>query len=121
MLRSAQYLVFMAIERSAKAWLWEKFTNLCLALFYFWFIYIFTTDFVITHRVSSLLMLVYNAVVAFFVLVPVMPREVTANPLEWLISLGGTLGPLFMRPADEMNDSSVFIVVQGIVPLLPAG
>lgn len=102
----------MAIKRSTQAWLWEKFTNLCLALFYFWFIYIFTTDFVITHRVSSLLMLVYNAVIAFFVLVRVMPREVTANPLEWLISLGGTLGPLFMRPAGEMNDGSVFIVVQ---------
>jgi protein-S-isoprenylcysteine O-methyltransferase Ste14 len=102
----------MAIERAKLIWLWEKFTNLCLALFFARFIYIFAVDFYSTHRLSSLLLLSYQGALVLFSLARAMPRDVTRDPLEWMVGIMGTLLPIMLQPAAAMNDHIALVAMQ---------
>ena len=60
----------------------------------------------IAMRPYNILLLISEGLIALFILIRRPASNITTRPLDWLIAIGGTCLPLFMRP--------------GAQPLLPA-
>jgi protein-S-isoprenylcysteine O-methyltransferase Ste14 len=95
---------------SHRKW-WEYLGNGLFAIYSCFFACMMLADFIVRHRISSLLLLIFDVGVAWFAVRRPIPKEVNVSPYDWLISAFGLL-PLLLRPAPQIHDNFVFLVVQ---------
>jgi protein-S-isoprenylcysteine O-methyltransferase Ste14 len=95
---------------SHRRW-WEYLGNCVFALYSCFFMFLMVSDFLAKHRVSSLLLLIFDAGVAWFAITRPMPKEINVSLYDWMISVFGLL-PLLLRPAPEVHDNVVLLAVQ---------
>ncbi len=74
--------------------------------------FVMLADFLAKHRISSLLLCIFEAGIAWFVAVRPPPRETNISLYDWSIGLAGALSPLFLRPAGEPHDQLLLLGTQ---------
>ncbi|MCJ7601267.1 MAG: hypothetical protein MUO63_07145 [Desulfobulbaceae bacterium] len=77
---------------------WELATNIVVAMFFFYFAWIYANEFYSTLRVSALLILIKESCDITFYLCRKFPQKVSFSFISWVAALGGTLTPLLLRP-----------------------
>lgn len=92
------------MNKKIVGYIWEKSTNIALALYYGYFAYIHLGSFIMTSRVSSLLIVVFEAIIIFCLLFRSLPKEVSISLYDWSVALLGTLMTMLLRPAAEVHD-----------------
>lgn len=100
------------MQKKTLPYIWEKSVNVALALYYSYFAYIHLSAFVTTYRFSSLLLVVFEALIIFCLLFRSLPKDVSFSLYDWSIALGGTLAPLLLRPAPIMHDHIIWQIIQ---------
>ena len=93
-------------------WIWEKSANLLLVLIFGNFLYDFAIDFLITLRISTLIMLTYESMLVYFLITRAMPTGVSTSSYDWIISIAGTWLPLLMRPGVDFSENIVLQILQ---------
>jgi len=93
-------------------YIWEKFSNIVLALIFFRFAVIFAFDIVETHRISSCIFLLYESIIIFLFLIRPIPKEISTSVYNWVIAIVGTASPLLFRPTVEVNDTMLLWMIQ---------
>jgi protein-S-isoprenylcysteine O-methyltransferase Ste14 len=97
-----------------RAGLATAFTNVALAALFLLFAYAHYGSFERFQRPSILLIVVMEALFAFFFLTRA-PAEATAFSLSaWASTIGGTFLPTFLRPGEASQDVLVGQLLQGI-------
>jgi len=91
---------------------WEYFCNCMLVLFFLFFDFRMLVDFHLTHRISSLLVMVFETAVVYFVFTRPLPRQSNASLYDWTVALAGTLIGALLRPAPGIHDTALFLTVQ---------
>lgn len=91
--------------------IWEYLGNGIFAAYSCFFMLIMLSDFVARHRASSLLLILWDAVVAWFAVTRTMPERTNVSPYDWAISLFGLL-PLLLRPAAAVHDHVLLLAAQ---------
>lgn len=77
---------------------WELTTNIVVASFFFYFVFMFANVFVSTMRISALLILIKVSLDTTFYLCRKLPQKVSFSFFSWLAAFAGTLTPLLLRP-----------------------
>ncbi len=93
---------------------WEFLCNLTLGLFYLLFDIRMMVDFRLTHRMSSLLLMIFETLVVFYAFSRPMPKESNTSLYDWTVALLGTLIGVLLRPATEISDSTLLLTVQSV-------
>ena len=88
--------------------------NLSIALPFAFFAAAHLANFARHHRPSAILVVVLEALFAFFVLVRAPADKSTFDPWDSMITLGGTFTPLLLRPVEANHDLVAGEVVQVI-------
>ncbi len=91
---------------------WEWFCNLALAVMYGLFAYSYILDFINTHRLSSLILIVFELTLVVLLLIRRMPKQVSVSLYDWAIAIMGTTMVVFLRPSPEINDHLVLVTLQ---------
>lgn len=100
---------------------WEYVCNGAFALFCTVFMFVMLADFLAKHRVSSLLLCIFEAGIAWFVATRPMPKQTNVSLYDWSIGLVGALSPLLLRPAGEVHDHVVLLGAQLLGQLVYVG
>lgn len=82
-----------------------------LGLLYILFAVGMTRSFVFTHRLSSLLLLLYELLVAVFAFSRSYTKRASTSALEWFVAMMGSYLPLLLRATPHGRDNPV---LQGI-------
>jgi protein-S-isoprenylcysteine O-methyltransferase Ste14 len=85
--------------------------NVVFALYAGGFAYIMLADFLVNHRASSLLLIVFDGLVAFFAATRDMPKEINVSIRDWIFGFLSFV-PLLLRPAPEVHDNLLLLAVQ---------
>lgn len=93
---------------------WEWFCNIALAMMYAAFTYSFILDFMKQHRLSSLLLIVFELTLVLLLLIRRMPKEVSLSFYDWVIAVMGTCMVVFLRPDANVHDQPFLILLQMI-------
>lgn len=91
---------------------WEYLCSGVFALFCSTFMFVMLADFLVKHRVSSLLLCIFEGGIAWFVATRPMPKETNISMYDWSIGLVGALSPLLLRPVGEPHDNAALIAIQ---------
>lgn len=91
--------------------IWEYLGNGVFALYSCFFMFLMLTDFLARHRMSSLLLIIWDAGVTWFAITRTMPKETNVSTYDWFISLFGLL-PLLVRPAPQVHDHILLLAGQ---------
>jgi protein-S-isoprenylcysteine O-methyltransferase Ste14 len=91
---------------------WEYSCNTILGVSNLFFDLGMLADFQRTHRISSLLLCVFETVIVFFAFTRPLPKELNTSLYDWTIALAGTLIVMAMRPATQVHDNVLIIAVQ---------
>ena len=102
----------MLLKNPRLNWIWEKSANLLLVVIFGHFLYDFAIDFAINMRASTLIMMVYEAMLVYFLFTRAMPIGVSTSPYDWFVSIAGTWVPLLMRPGQEIHENGVLQILQ---------
>jgi protein-S-isoprenylcysteine O-methyltransferase Ste14 len=92
--------------------LWEYSCNAALAACYLLFSWVMLVDFTRTHRLSSLLLTVFETLIVFYSLCRPAPKQTNTSPYDWTIALAGTFILLLMRPAPQVHDHAPILAIQ---------
>ena len=87
-------------------------TNLLLGMLFFAFAYAHLQQFVATPRVSLLLIVGVEALVAVLVIIRRDADRTHHSVKTWVSTFGGTIGPLLLRPTEAPTDLLVGQVLQ---------
>ena len=79
-------------------------TNLALSVLFCAFAYSHLQQFLIQPRLSLLLIVVVEALVAVLVIIRRDPDRTDFHWMTWIATIGGTVGPLLLRPTDATVD-----------------
>jgi len=90
----------------------EYLCNTALCLWALLFNITMLADFLNRHRVSSLLLAVFEAAVVYFSVTRPMPKESNKSLYDWFIALTGTYLIFGMRPAPQVHDHLPLLLVQ---------
>lgn len=90
----------------------EYTCNFTLAAFYLYFDYRLLTDFIHTHRISSALLVIFETAIVFFSLTRPLPEKTNTSLYDWFIALAGTTIIILLRPAAQVEDNIILLVVQ---------
>ena len=99
-------------EKSSMRGIGIAATNLSLALFFLAFAYANALSFIDQPRLSVLLILITETIVAVFLLIRRDPDQTRHTWKSWITTTGGTLMPLLLRPTDAMADMLVGQLIQ---------
>ena len=86
--------------------------NAMLATCYLLFSWGMLTDFMHTHRLSSLILTFFETLIVFYSLFRPAPKQANTSLYDWSVALAGTFILLLLRPAPQVNDHPVVIAVQ---------
>lgn len=75
------------------------FSGVFLALIYGLFAYAHMLRFLNTHEWPLLFFCFSETLIVAFYIFRSKPKTISINPLDWIIAMGGTFSPLFLRPA----------------------
>ncbi len=92
----------------------RAFTNLSLGLLFGSFAYAHYRSFLNHHRASLILIVMAEALFAFFVLVRRPAAKASYSPWDWITTIGGTFAPLLLRPAEAPQDLVAGQIIQVI-------
>lgn len=92
--------------------LWEYLCNGLFAAFCAVFMFAMLSDFMATHRLSSLLLCIFEGGIACFALTRPMPKEINVSLYDWAISIVGAWTPLLLRPVGQPHDHSLLLGAQ---------
>lgn len=101
---------FKSLKKYRLAWEW--FCNIALAVMYGLFAYAYIFDFINTHRLSSLLLIVFELTLVILLLIRRMPKQVSTSLYDWAIAIMGTTMVVFLRPSPEVNDHLALVALQ---------
>ena len=87
-------------------------TNLLLAGLFANSIYLFYHDYEVSHRFSSLLMMVQMCCVVLFFVIRVAPSKVSAKPSDWAAAIIGTCLSLLISPVNSENEIVILMLLQ---------
>ncbi len=90
------------------------FTNLAVALLLGSFAYAHYRSFLSHHRASVILIVMAEALFAFFVLVRRSADKASFSPWDWITTVGGTVAPFFLRPNQASQDLVAGQIIQVI-------
>ncbi|MFI4875613.1 MAG: methyltransferase family protein [Blastopirellula sp. JB062] len=90
-----------------KRLVWEMCTNVFLAAFFFRFAWIQGASFLVSYRLSTLLLLIKVSSDVFFYLVRRPPQKVSISPYDWAVALMGTYAVILFMPASQSHDSLI--------------
>jgi protein-S-isoprenylcysteine O-methyltransferase Ste14 len=91
---------------------WGQYvSNGVFALYGSLWMFLLLVDFLTRHRVSSLLLVLFDAGVAWFAITRPMPKEINVSLYDWIIGFLSFL-PLLLRPAPELHDHVLLLAVQ---------
>lgn len=79
-------------------------TNLVLCVLFCAFAYSHLQQFLVQPRLSLLLIVVVEAIVAVLVIIRRDPDQTDFHWKTWVATIGGTIGPLLLRPTDAPVD-----------------
>ena len=92
--------------------LWEMIVAGALIIWYGYFAYVFGSHFFSTYALSSLVLLIYELMLVFFLVIRHLPKEISFSPYDWTVAIIGTVGSTLLRPADvSMLPEMDFIVI----------
>jgi protein-S-isoprenylcysteine O-methyltransferase Ste14 len=91
---------------------WQYLCNLALASCYMVFAVEMTIDYVLTHRVSSLLVTLFETIIVFYSLCRPAPKQRNSSVYDWAVGLGGTFILLLLRPAPQLHDYIALLAMQ---------
>jgi protein-S-isoprenylcysteine O-methyltransferase Ste14 len=92
--------------------IWEYACNITLATFYLVFDYYLITDFIATHRASSLLLAIFETAIVAFSLSRPLPQKSNTSVYDWFVALTGTTIVSLFRPAAMVNDHALLLILQ---------
>src|SRR5262249_28469043 len=81
--------------------------NLLLASLWALFAWAHLENLIALGRASALLMVAKESLDVFLYLTRPSARAFSRSPYAWLVGLGGTFGPLLLRPTDAAQDAPV--------------
>ncbi len=64
-----------------------------------------------TWNIAFLLFVVLETIQAGFFLFRSMPRLISLDPFDWVVAIGGTFAPLFLRPGGEVLWSNASVLL----------
>jgi len=96
---------------SHRKW-WEYLCNTVFAILSAVFMLAMLVDFMTNHRLSSLLICVFEGAMAWFAATRPLPKETNLSLYDWIISPIGAYLPLFLRPVGEPHDSIFLLAAQ---------
>ena len=88
------------------------FTNMMLATFFVFFAIANAKSFIANPRLSVLLIVITESVVAFFLIIRRDPDETHHSWQTWITTTLGTLAPFLLRPIDAEADHLVGSILQ---------
>ena len=91
---------------------WEYLGNVLLALYSLGFFIGMLVDFRSRHRPSSLLVAIFEGAVVWFSLSRPMPKSSNVSMYDWSIALLGSFVILATRPAPQVHDQILLLIVQ---------
>lgn len=86
--------------------------NFTLAAFYLYFDYRLITDFMLTYRISSALLVIFETAIVFFSLTRPLPDKTNTSLYDWFIALSGTTIVILLRPSAQVDDNIALLTVQ---------
>src|SRR5579872_7410676 len=92
--------------------LWEYCCNASLAACYMIFSWGMLSDFTRTHRLSSLILTVFETLIVFYSLCRPAPKQTNKSIYDWTVALAGTFILLLLRPAPQVHDHPAVLAVQ---------
>lgn len=93
---------------------WEIGANIVLSLFFLQFLIANGREFLVTWRISTLLLVIKVATDVVFYLIRRVPKEVSISPYDWAIALLGTYMVAFFRPEQHGSDLLAAQVLQTV-------
>src|SRR5262245_65534110 len=90
----------------------EAGANLVAAGLYLVFAAVHLQGFVLTHRPSLFLVVAVETLVAVLFVLRAPATQASLSLYSWITTLGGTLAPLLLRPADAGHDVLLGQVIQ---------
>jgi protein-S-isoprenylcysteine O-methyltransferase Ste14 len=91
---------------------WEYLCNGVFAAFCAFFMLAMLTDFISTHRASSLLLCIFEGGITCFALTRPMPKTINVSLYDWTIGLIGAFVPLLLRPVGNPHDLPLLLGAQ---------
>ena len=92
--------------------LWEYCCNTGLAACYLIFSWGMLIDFTRTHRLSSLILTVFETFIVFYSLCRPAPKQANTSIYDWTVALAGTFILLLLRPAPQVHGHPAVLTVQ---------
>jgi len=106
------------MPRLTRAGLATAFTNVSLAAMFLLFAYAHLLSFSKNPRPSVVFIVVIETLLGIFLLVRNSADQASSSSWDWMTTIGGTFGPLFLRPIAASDDVAGGQVVQIIGLLL---
>ena len=100
------------MDKVKQKYYFEKAANLAGVIFFGFFAYNFLIDFIVSHRLSSLLILVMESIVIYFFLTRDIPKQTSMKFYDWFIALACTYLPLLLRAGPNIYDLSFLLYLQ---------
>ena len=102
----------ISLIKANRKYLIEKAVNL-LGVFFFGFLaYNMLVDFIVSHRPSSLILLIMESIVIYFFLTRDIPKQTSMRFYDWFIALVCTYLPLLLRAAPGFSDVTFLLYLQ---------
>jgi protein-S-isoprenylcysteine O-methyltransferase Ste14 len=92
--------------------LMELTCNVLLSLLFLQFLIVHGKQFLVDHRLSTLLLVLKVATDVVFYLIRGVPKEITLSPYDWTVGVMGTFMIAFFRPEAHGNDHLLAQVLQ---------
>jgi protein-S-isoprenylcysteine O-methyltransferase Ste14 len=92
--------------------LWEYMGNAVLALWSLSFFIALLVDFNSRHRVSSLLMVIFDGALVWVAVTRSMPKSVNVSLYDWAISFAASWIVFLLRPAPQIHDNLLLLGIQ---------
>jgi protein-S-isoprenylcysteine O-methyltransferase Ste14 len=92
--------------------LWDYACNSGLASCYLLFSWVMLADFTRTHRLSSLILTIFETLIVFYSLCRPAPKQMNTSLYDWSVALAGTFIPLLLRPAPQVHDHAAILALQ---------
>jgi len=90
----------------------ELTCNVLLSLLFLQFLIVHGKQFLVDHRLSTLLLVLKVATDVVFYLIRRVPKEITLSPYDWTVGVMGTFMIAFFRPEANGNDHLLAQVLQ---------
>lgn len=91
-------------------------SGVLLSILWGFFAYTHLAMFIKTGNITMLLIVIAEALAAFFYLVRTDPKSVSLVPFDWLVAVFGTFLPLFFRPStSSVLPLATMLVITGVI------